>query len=299
MEDTYLLSYCRVWWLYYGKLAGGDCQDLNCPVNTVKRLVEGKNYCECVECDTCDVCDSNDDCTPAGGYLPCDICSGGCCTHYECCDDNDCEGNEVCQSNECSTPVPEGTVCDQISETDIDEYAAVCQDGSCDTTRYFAFDSLDLRAYYPNSISPGDGPPFVGSIIPNDIYCCQEGKNCSDGYTGCEPSCTSCCDVNSCTNDVCVTDQWQYLCSNGTCNLFAISLPILHDSGNDYFEMDWSSVNWSTQEWTCGHLKSLRTVPVTHSDPCCQPSVSDSDLPCMLRLVVVDQSGIECPTDCQ
>lgn len=181
------------------------------------------------------------------------------------------------------------------------DYADLCEeDGTCDIDRNFAFTSLDLTGVDINIDNFG----AVG-VNSSDVYCCQSGRNCADGYSGCEPNCIACCDVDDCTSSIRVFSESRvFLCSGDRCNNYYIRVPDLYNGNNDYSYVTLNTLDWANTVYTCGDLKALRTSNWNWTSDTCQRdrfnagTYDDNDFPCMLRLVNTDWPVSSCPNEC-
>lgn len=175
-------------------------------------------------------------------------------------------------------------------------YAVACTIASCDESRRTAFDSVSFFGFQPDNFSVGDSRNQK-NISKGDIYCCQSGRNCDDGYNGCEPGCTACCDTDSCVRTIYSSCQELLVCTANECIEWEVCVPYLYNGGNSYSRVDWSAADW-TQERTCNYFKNLRTLTTNISTPSCQSDgLPDADNPCTLKFVG-RSSDSKCPTNC-
>lgn len=176
---------------------------------------------------------------------------------------------------------------------------------SCDLSRKFAFSSIDITDMYAgNPIYQYDNV-YDYSYPAGDIYCCQDGRNCIDGFDGCQTACTACCDTDDCSNDIRYTVTEFFACnSDNTCVNFAIGVPMLYVSGNTYNRLprqgETGQIDWSAQGYTCSELRSNRITSQNYPDGSCQrDGKADTDIPCIVWLFSFDSDSSFCPSECQ
>lgn len=170
--------------------------------------------------------------------------------------------------------------------------------GACAEYRRYAFDQVDFRDLYTN-YDAQTGDAFADQVMPGEIFCCQSGKNCEDGYNGCEPSCTSCCNTDVCDFNVYCSVRSVFYCNGSRCVNYDLFVPYLRVSGNNFLRVNWSNFDFATDgPITCQALKAARTLSATLAGDVCQKqtNLTDDDIPCMLQLYSVDSGNVFCPS---
>lgn len=215
-----------------------------------------------------------------------------------CNSDDDCPSGKVCQNGCCRTGTPSGTICDLISSSDMTQYVRDCraEGASCDRDRGYAFDTINFSGLTFNQREDSNN-----TFSSTNVYCCQNNKNCVDGITGCEPSCTACCSVDDCdSTTIRVSLENILVCIDDVCARYDVIIPQLFSGGNYSRIPDGGWPDFSTGPITCSALKALRTDTYSAGANSCQRQSGkvDSDFPCMLRLVTPVISSGSCPDPC-
>lgn len=212
----------------------------------------------------------------------------------------DCEENQYCQGCLCTQGLGDGIICDTFTKADIDTYVSDCRNsGDCDPGRFFAFNTLDLTDYATGDINWVVASQYY-TVAHQLIYCCQDGKNCDDGFPGCEPLCTACCSVEQCgAQEIRYNMSRIFICTGGACVTIWILIPHLYDGTDQYKAMDWTSVDLVSEVNTCTELRTHRTIPETVDGYCNERGdTSDTDIPCLLRIAEFYSTDDECPVNC-
>lgn len=175
------------------------------------------------------------------------------------------------------------------------------QTGDCDTSKKFAFDTLDLTGCVSgttcgNNFNARQDDDYVAS----SIWCCQDGKDCTSGYEGCCPSQPQCCDVDSCSGDILSSAVSIPLCANLQCYLMRVSVSSLYNGGTSYSGVDWNNVLLVGNSTTCADLKAQRTVNISSSGSFCQieDGKVDDDFTCHVSIFNLNSNLSQCPSAC-
>ena len=238
-----------------------------------------------------------------------------------CYSDDECPEGEVCQGCICQPPALPGSICQDVDKGDIDFFTTVCRidDFVCDLSKWYAFDSLDLRAYgdAPGGLAQTNPPSFAIGVNNSNIFCCQDDKDCDDGYTGCctdnNVPCTcsaECCNVDDCISSQSIyhTDNYWF-CSgqnpDGTtdtvCTQLILAIPNKYESGDLYRVVRWADIDFLNNAYTCDELKALRTNGYTNANSYCQRESGkvDDDFPCLFRFACINCSSGDCADECR
>lgn len=256
MEDTYILSYCWKWWLYYGKLAQ-VCSAFSCKVGEICAYDSnfGDYRCrpldvdeDCPTCPSCDCVDENDcpschncisnscvnACTSSQICCESDVTPGTYeCFTGDCCNDNDCAAEFYCENYNCV----EGSR--DPCEVECNNYYDVltCSEiGTIPHSTYFAFGKIDFSGGWCTYVAPNND-----NFAPSNIW-------------------ESACSIDSCVGGQVYLDSYTYLCPSLS-ETITIYIPhrFVDTDGNSKGTLESSFDDPNSVNYTCDEIMSLRT----------------------------------------